>query len=229
MIDLHTHILPNMDDGSRDAAQSHQMLEASAAQGVKRLVLSPHFYPWEESLRDFLSRREGAFAQISRQGAWPRLHLGAEVAYFSGISQCQELPLLRIEGTDLILIEMPFKQWSRSELDEVAAISVRTGLTPVLVHVERYRKFVNFQAALSELLERGVLTQCNAESLQSFFSARWLASMLREEKVHFLGSDCHNMQNRPPNMGFAVEKMKKLMGEAAFAAFEDNAESQFAE
>ncbi len=86
MTDMHCHILPGMDDGSRSAAESLSMLEASAAQGVDRIVATPHFYAGENSPEVFLSRREHAYERL--KAVWrpglPEIALGAEVCWFAG-------------------------------------------------------------------------------------------------------------------------------------------------
>ena len=104
MIDFHSHFLPNMDDGSRSLEESCAMLRESARQGVTVMVATPHFYPARETPEAFLRRRSEAFERIEADDGFPKILLGAEVAYFHGISRCDCLDRLSTEGTKLLLL-----------------------------------------------------------------------------------------------------------------------------
>lgn len=206
MTDMHCHILPGMDDGSRSTAESLAMLEASAAQGIRRIVATPHFYAMENNPEKFLSRREAAFVQLKtvwRPGL-PEIKLGAEVCWFEGVSHCDDLERLRIEGTQLLLLEMPFAVWTERMIQEVRTLQSRPGITVLLAHVERYLG-EQPPAVWDELLRLGVLNQCNADFFLQWRTRRRAVQMLRDGRIHFLGSDSHNMDARPPRLGKALK------------------------
>ena len=96
MIDLHTHILPGVDDGSPDAATSAQMLALLQQQGVDTLAATPHFYAWNDTPEAFLQRRRQGFERLQEAGI-DTSHIlpGAEVAYFDGMSKSQVLQQLQ--------------------------------------------------------------------------------------------------------------------------------------
>lgn len=205
MIDIHTHILPGMDDGSWDEAESLDMLEALGAQGIRLVVATPHFYPGENSPAEFLQRRTEAAERL--RSVWhpglPELRLGAEVCCFDGMSRTAELDALRIEGTELLLLEMPFQSWPDRLLREVIKLHQRPGVTVVLAHIERY--LPERKAAWDALTAAGVLTQCNAGFFLRWRTRRRALRLLEQGRIHFLGSDCHNMTSRPPRIGAAIE------------------------
>ena len=91
IIDMHCHILPGVDDGARDVETSLAMLEASRAQGVQYMVATPHFYATRDRVDTFLDRRREAWETLKpRMGAdFPGIVLGAEVAFFRGISRAE--------------------------------------------------------------------------------------------------------------------------------------------
>ena len=124
MIDIHTHVLPGLDDGSGSLEESLWLGHALARQGVKLFAATPHFYATQESPQDFLWRRERAERQLFLH--WPQefppFLMGAEVRFFDGMSRTQELPLLTLEGTNLLLLEMPFSPWSSRMVEEVLEI-----------------------------------------------------------------------------------------------------------
>ncbi len=200
MIDFHTHVLPGMDDGSSSVAQSVSMLRLLARQGVDTVVLSSHFYARENSPAQFLERRKYAFRQL-RQYLWPELPdlcLGAEVQYFDGISAVEEILGLRVEGTDYLLLEMPFHRWSNRVIDEVLELSAWPDVQLVLAHFERYVE-LQPRSVWQPLLESGIMLQSNVSFFGNWKTRRKAMSMLKEGKIHFLGSDCHNMASRCPN------------------------------
>ena len=208
MIDLHSHFLPGIDDGSKSSAESVQMLKTAYAQGVDVMVATPHFYPDRENPHTFLRQRQRVMERIPYEpGAMPEIILGAEVAYFDGLSRSEELQRLCIGDSSLLLVEMPFTLWTDRVLEDVCALRRNLGLIPVLAHIERYFSFLPDSSVLERLRDEGIYLQSNSEFFLATFRRRRAMKMLRSGQIHFLGSDCHGMDRRPPNMGAAVNKI----------------------
>ncbi len=208
MIDIHSHVLPCVDDGSKSVKESILMLRASAEQGVSEIVATPHFYPDETGPERFLSRRNAAADRLLGvwQDGFPKLRLGAEVYYFEGISMTDEIDALRIEGTELLLLEMPFMTWSERMIRDIKELNRRRGSTVLLAHIERYLRYQSGDV-LDELIDSGVLMQSNAEFFLKWSTRKKACRMLRNGRIHLLGSDCHNMKSRPPVIGEVLRKM----------------------
>lgn len=210
MEDIHCHVLPQMDDGSRCVEESLAMLKALAAQGVYFVAATPHFYAEENGPQEFLRRRAISAGQLEK--AWlpglPALKLGAEVCYYQGISQCEELECLKIEGTQLLLLEMPFGFWTPRMLHEVWEIQSRPGITVVLAHIERYLRWQK-EDTWEALADWGVLNQCNAPFFLDWRTRHKALRLLRNGRVHLLGSDSHNMETRPPRLEEAYSRLKE--------------------
>ncbi len=202
MIDFHAHILPEMDDGSRSIEESEAMLSAMAEQGVTSVVATPHFYPDSEDPAAFLARREAAVERL--RSIWrpgmPKVYLGAEVAFFTGISRSAALPSLCTLGTDMLLVEMPFLRWPSSVLGELDALRTQRGLVVTVAHIERYAE-MQPRGIEQELAGRGIILQANAEYYLSRHTARQAMRMYAAGLVPLLGSDAHNMTSRPPKLG----------------------------
>lgn len=211
MIDMHSHILPQVDDGSKSVEMSLEMLARLKAQGVDTVVATPHFFAVKDSPRDFLCRRQEACERLTlNEAEAPRILLGAEVAYFDGIGHCNELERLCLGDSRLLLVEMPYGVWTERMVREVCDIPVQTGLQPVLAHVDRYRE--SFTQHYRQLAQEGVLFQFNADVFDRFWSRQWALKLLRVGGLHFLGSDCHNLDKRPPNIDQAVQMIVKHLG-----------------
>ncbi|MCD8128140.1 MAG: capsular polysaccharide biosynthesis protein [Oscillospiraceae bacterium] len=223
MLDFHMHILPAVDDGSDSVETSMAMLRMSAEQGVEHIAATPHFYADRMTPESFLTRRRDAFAlftdAIGGEAGLPRLLLGAEVHFFTGISTFDGLDALCLDGTKFLLLEMPFHTWSEHMLHEVDAISCR-GLIPVAAHIERYLT-VQPAALMCRFLELDILIQCNASFFLERRTSRRALKMLQQGQVHFLGSDSHNMDSRKPDLGPALALIEKKLGSAALAHLAD--------
>lgn len=212
MIDFHTHILPGVDDGSKNVEESLLMLDSMKNQGVKTVIATPHFYANDESVESFLSRRNEAFSSLKKSLAdGPEIILGAEVRYYDGISRLEDLKKLRIEGSRLLLLEMPFNQWTEYSIKEILDIAGRGKITLVLAHIERYLAFQK-KDVLLRLLENGVLFQSNAGFFSGTFSGSKAIRMIKRNQIHFIGSDCHNMTDRAPNLEKALSRIRKKCG-----------------
>lgn len=213
MIDWHNHVLPEMDDGSHSTAESIAMLREQAAQGITTVIATPHFYANDESVASFLTRRNHAMEKLCKelQDDTPPLRLGAEVRYYPGILRMQGLSALCIEGSNLLLLEMPMSRWTESMIREVIEMSGRDGIRLILAHIDRYLSLQN-KEVWGRLLENGILMQVNASFFSAFATRRKALTLLNEGYIHLLGSDCHNMTSRPPQLGRALDVIQKRFG-----------------
>lgn len=208
LFDFHSHILPAMDDGSRSVEQSIAMLRAEAEQGVRVVAATPHFYPHREDPAAFLERRaraeETLRAAMAEQEGLPRVVVGAEVYAFEGMSDCEDLARLTMAGGEALLVEMPMTAWSDRLLAELAHIHEKQGLTPIVAHLDRYIHRFNARRMLARLAELPVFIQVNAAFFTERSTRRLALDLLCSNRIHLLGSDCHDLEKRPPNLAHAA-------------------------
>ena len=214
MIDWHSHILPGMDDGSKNVEESLAMLKMHAEQKVATVIATPHFYANDEGVSAFLERRAKAYETLKAQlpENAPRILLGAEVRYYPGISRMENLNDLRIEGSKLLLLEMPMAGWTEYMVRELIELSGKSNVRLVLAHVERYLRFQK-QSVWDRIAESGILMQVNGSFFTTLASKRKAISLLQEGMVQFIGSDCHNLTDRSPQLGKAFEVIRKKFGD----------------
>lgn len=214
MTDWHSHLLPSVDDGSRSVDESISLLSMLRDQGVTDVVATPHFDATCDEPAGFITRRDAAHALLLEQmsdEALPEITLGAEVAYFSGISNMSELESLAIGDTGLLLLEMPMERWGRYAVEEVLRI-IRAGrVRPIIAHVERYLCFGN-SASIATLCDAGAYLQSNASFFIGMRTRRRALKMLKERQIRFLGSDCHSIEARPPRIAEAMDIIVKKLG-----------------
>lgn len=219
MVDFHTHILPYIDDGAKDADMSIGLLKMEQEQGVNCVLLTPHYYG-KQSLEDFLEKRKKGFESIKDnipKGLQTRL--GAEVL-LTGINDPNDETIctLAIENTKYVLIEMPFQRWRESLLDRIANFIEETGYTPIIAHVERYVEALKNPAILTYLAELGCLIQVNASAFLDKRMKRFAFALLKKGLVHCIGTDAHNLDTRTVDYAEAKNVICKKKLEAEWNA-----------
>ncbi len=226
MIDFHSHILPGIDDGSQSVEESLRLLEALRKQRVDTVVASSHYDASRYSPRHFLEKRAYVFRQLAKAlpAERPEILLGAEVLYFPGLSRVAALRELCIEGTDVLLLEMPFGSWTEYMVREVLELARSGDFTVLLAHVERYLTRQN-RPFWDRLLADGVLMQSNADFFLSFFTRGKALRMLESGYIHLLGTDCHNMTSRPPRMAEGRRAIRDKLGKRALREIDELGET----
>ena len=218
-VDFHSHILPGVDDGSRSVEESLEMLRAEARQGIGTVVATPHFYANHDTPERFLRRRAAAWEMLqtamAQEAGLPEVIPGAEVYYFSGISDSDQLHRLTTGQKRYIMLEMPTVPWTQNMYQEMENIYTKHGITPIIAHIDRYISPLRHRQILDRLEELPVLVQANSDFFLRPMTAPLALRMLKEKRIHLLGSDCHNCSTRKPEMGRAIEKIEKHLGASA--------------
>lgn len=220
MNDLHTHILPGLDDGADTVETSLAMLRQEYAQGVDTVALTPHFYRDREHLSDFLQRREEAYQKLlaaiaalsdEERSALPQVLLAAETAWVPNLAQLPGLEQLCYQDTKYLLLELPFGPWDDTLFRQIYDLMNCRGITPVIAHIDRYwgtQKKEQFET----LFSLGVPVQLSAEPLLHFTTRGRALRLIKTGKVQMLISDAHNLTDRQPNLGKAFDVLHKKLG-----------------
>ena len=220
MKDLHTHILPGMDDGAQNVETSLQMLHREFEQGVDTVALTPHFYRDREHPEEFLRRRRNAYETLTaaisalpeaERAALPRLLLGAEVAWVPNLTQVRGLEQMCYGDSRFLLVEPPFCTWGDDFFNQLYDLMNCIGLTPVIAHVDRYWGFQN-RAQLETLFAMDVPVQLSTEALLHFATRTRALRLIRAGRVQMLITDAHDLSARAPNMAQALTILKKKLG-----------------
>ncbi len=229
MIDFHSHVLPAMDDGSRDVGESLSLLKLLKAQGAARVCLTPHFYANDESVTSFLKRRGESARRLFEKAPSdsPELLLGAEVRYYQGISKLDGLKELRLSGSRVLLLEMPSVKFDESVVRELCFIAGKSEFITVLAHTERCLPLQS-EETRHRLREAGVLSQVNASFFTDFFTRRRALRLLEKGRIQFVGSDTHNTATRAPKLDRAYAVIERAFGEGFVSQMNEYAESVLA-
>ena len=229
--DVHSHILPGIDDGSASLEESAALLAMLKAQNAAWVAATPHFYPSQDHPQRFLERRARAAEQLNaflgEDAHVPPVILGAEVYYYPGMSDSEALKELTYGQTHYILVEMPMSPWTEAMYRELAQIREKQGLTPVIAHVDRYIRPLRDYGIPKRLEALPVLVQANASFFLRPSTRRMALGMLKKGRIHLLGSDCHNTSHRPPRLDEAVAVIRRSLGEEYLARLEETAKKLY--
>lgn len=200
------------------------MLAHAKAQGITTIVATPHFYADTMKADDFIKDRQAAYEEILDMANQMdiTIRLGAEVCYFRSLHESANLKDFTIQGTNYLLLEMPFDQWTKREVATITGL-INQGVTPILAHIERFWPYQKDKAPLEEIMQLDVIYQYNASPLLKFGKGKILKSIKKTDNV-LLGTDCHNTSTRPVNLKAARDVIAKKMGEDKLDAIDDLAE-----
>lgn len=208
MTDLHTHILPGIDDGAIDEGVSSEQMKSLLEQGVDKVVFTSHYYGRKRSPKQFLEARADAFGRIKDlipEGM--ETYLGAEVHFAAEMAASDEsICAMAIGDTRYILAELPFAtDWNRGLWRRLEDFISSTDYIPVIAHVERYDEARKKPALLSALVDMGCLLQVNTQAFLKKEDSTMAFALLEHGLVHCLGTDgrFRLSQNRAPTQGRA--------------------------
>lgn len=217
---MHSHIIPAIDDGSKDIETSLKMIAKLQAQGANKIVLTPHYYSDTISLDDFLRQRDKAFNALLRAlpPGSPTLIPAAEVYISKYLFNYDSLDELRIGNSGYALIEHPFSaSFGESDYNRLMNLYCDYGIKPVLAHIERYRSLMEEKYLIDEYIKMGCLIQANINSFDDAPRSirKKLFKLLDTGHIHLIGSDCHNLDSRPPEYEKGINAIIKKSSQEA--------------
>lgn len=228
-VDIHTHILPGVDDGAKDLADALELLRMARNDGTKEVVLTPHYRgKYRQNTPQQLRAR---FDELVREvrDAIPdmKLYLGNEAGIERDLGEkVAEGRVLSLNDSNYVLLEFDYGSSRIQVLDGVMAI-INSGYTPVIAHAERYDIFRKNKKLADEVLQVGALIQINAESILGkcgFGEKRCCHRLLKQKKAQFVASDGHDVKERQPLLGECFRYVSKRYGEDyAWELFRHNA------
>lgn len=217
MIDLHSHLLPGIDDGAADLAMAHEMARAFIDQGVEIVACTPHILPGVYHNTGDKIRRAiaGLQASLDDAGLNLRLTTGADNHVIPNfVEGLKAGHLLTLGDTRYVLVEPPHHV-APTHLDRLFFDILVAGYVPILTHPERLSWIESKYATIRELASRGVWMQITAGSLRGRFGSRaryWGERMLNEGLVHILATDAHDPVRRRPDLAEGRELAAKRLG-----------------
>lgn len=217
LIDIHTHIMSGMDDGARNTAEELEMLKQEYAGGVRSVILTPHYNErskFTKNPHEGLTRLKEAASCI---GPDFKIYQGNEIYYTENTVKLLESgKALSMADSRYVLVEFYFGAPYQRIFAGIQEL-VLHGYWPVLAHAERYVSLVDEKGGAQRLRMAGAYIQVNAGSFteRGLRTKIFVESLVKKGHIDFIGSDCHNMTSRPPNMNGCMNKIERKYGEDA--------------
>jgi protein-tyrosine phosphatase len=215
MIDLHTHLLPDWDDGAADIAEAERMIELAREDGISQIALTPHVFRatkhgtdgrgLKTRIRTFIKKSK-PFEVVLYPGA--EVHVHPEM--IAQIKACD----LTVNGSNFVFIEFPADHVPGGATNLIYQMMLE-GLIPIISHPERNAELARSPEVLYELIKQGAIAQITSMSLTGGFGPQVRAAaenFLRHGLGHLIASDAHNATTRPPRLAEAVELTALIVG-----------------
>lgn len=237
MIDIHCHILNEIDDGARDLETAIRMCHMAEMNGIKHIVATPHTNT-VDNINRFIEvrdeRLETLRKHIAQRGIDVKLYPGAEVFVDDDIFFANDLKRLTINSSRYILIEFNFRNLKIRKIYDYLNEIIDAGLVPIIAHPERYEFFQFDYDAVNSLAKNGVIFQINASSLASLDGLQEFElaySMAYNGLASFIGTDAHSLTHRANNLSemmryfppdISHRNMQMMVHDAAKAVLTDS-------
>ena len=230
MIDIHTHILPGLDDGAQTWEDALDMARAAVAEGIDTVIATPHHANGAYSNEaDAIRRRAEQFRErLAEEGIPLRVECGQEIRVHDDLLDAwQRGELLSLAGSDFVLLEMPTGRIPSGMADLIHELKIM-GKKPIIAHPERNSEVLRYPERLSQLIEVGAYAQVTTHSLLGLFGKKaeesaW--SLCRAGLIHIVSSDAHHVERRGFRLQEAYELISSKLGEKFKENFRQNAAS----
>lgn len=215
--DIHIHILPGVDDGSKNLDMSMEMLRHAYAEGIRRMVVTPHNKPMhhnagKEKIRELIHL---LWAQMKQESIEIELYPGSELYYRKDLVKClEEGNAITMADSRYVLIEFqPADRWEY--IRDGANDMLMAGYRPILAHIERYQEVCKDAERVIRLREMGCCIQVNAASVIGKYGMGikgCVKKLLKQQLIDFIATDAHDAANRTPDMAKCAEYICRKYG-----------------
>jgi len=220
MIDIHSHILPGLDDGAQSIEESVEMAKIAVKDGIKKIVCTPHLFRGNFNTGNFEiidKKRQELELALEQNQVDIEIYSGAEVHVSHNLIEQikNNKQFLVVNQSSYMLIEFPSSHIFAG-VKELFFELMSEGITPIITHPERNAVFTENPSLLFELIEMGALTQVNSGSFVGLYGKRTAEMVLRFldwNFVHFLGTDSHNTRSMSPILSDALIRIQARMKE----------------
>lgn len=231
VVDLHCHILPGIDDGSKSWEASLKLARAAVADGVTHALCTPHTLNgrYTNHKQDVIKLTEEFQDRIDQAGIPLTVFPGHEVRLSGCLTEAldNEDILFCDEDGHYMLLELPSNEVPHYTKNMVYELT-RRGITPIIVHPERNKEILANPQKLQEFLEMGVLAQITASSYTGLFGKEiedCSREFIKAGQCAFFASDAHDLPRRQYQLGEALNKLAKEFGEDKKQKYLDNAQA----
>ena len=218
MIDVHSHLIPNVDDGSKSISETINLIKEAYEVGFSDIILTPHYMMnYYEADREEIDLWKQKLQEIlDEEGIGVKLHLGMEVYIIDDlIEHIKQNKVITLANSKYLLMELPLNTSVHFMYDVIFKL-INKGITPIIAHPERYKIVQENLKLVEELIENGCLMQGNYASILGYYgktAQKTIKHLLKERLISFLGTDTHRENTIYPIIPKAIKKISKIIGE----------------
>lgn len=232
-IDIHCHILPELDDGSKNMQQTINMFKIAKEEGIEQMICTPHHHPgrvvasYDECEKRITEVREMLEADSTNGISDIKIHLGTELCYFEGsVDELSDGRIHTMIGTDYVLVEFDPNVECARIATAIGELRM-AGYKPIIAHIERYHNIVMEIDKCEDFIDAGAQIQVNASSVLGELGGtvkKFVKKLMKYEMVSYVATDAHSDGHRAPRLKDAYRYVAKKFGEEyATRIFYENA------
>ena len=220
MIDIHTHILYNIDDGVKFIEDSIDLIQSEIENDIDAVVLTPHFDPLYDSFEKFIEKRDERYNVLSKaikdMGLNVTLYMGSEVFYSQVLLYYNTLNPLCFNNKYLLIEFSPVQKFDKKFFNDFGKIIKKFDVVPIIAHVEMYTQIIRHYKKIYNFRDLGCIIQVNADSILDTEYEKFIKKIFEFDLADIVASDCHDKIKRPPRLKQAMETIKNIYGEAYY-------------
>ncbi|OMF32590.1 protein tyrosine phosphatase [Paenibacillus sp. FSL H8-0548] len=230
MIDIHTHILPQVDDGAANWYDTLDMARAAVSEGITTIIATPHHAngTYTNAANEVIKHTRSINEQLIDAGVPVTVRTGQEIRVHDDLLDAWHRgELLSLAESSYVLIEMPSSRIPKTMIEIIHELKVMN-LKPIIAHPERNLEIVQHPERLTELIDAGAFAQVTTHSLLGGFGKRieqsaW--SLLKSGDIHIVSSDAHHIVRRGFRLSEAYDSIERRMGEQWVSYLKMNAQA----
>lgn len=227
MIDIHSHIIPKIDDGSKSTEMTLEMLKIAERENTKKIVATPHYFKgYFTTLYEDVVKHVDELRNLAKDNKINiDIYHGQEVYFFDYmVKELEEGKIGTINNSRYMLIEFPMRHFDKNIMEVLYELQIR-GITPVIAHPERYRYFSEKPSGINKLIDEGYLFQMNGGSIIGNFGkdVKKNSEIFLENGIYsFIGSDAHSLDRRNPGLSKIIDTITSKYDENHVCRFNNN-------
>lgn len=217
MVDIHSHLIPNVDDGSKSVEETFMLIKEADRAGITDIILTPHYIvnSYEQNANTLILLKDKLQQILDKDKINVKLHIGMEVYITDNlIDLLKQNKLLTLANSKYLLMELPLNTHVQYE-DIIIFKLIENNIIPIIAHPERYRFIQENPDKVEELIESGCLMQSNIGSILGIYgnhAKQTFKYLLKKDLIHFLGTDTHRKDTIYPLLKKATKKIEKIIG-----------------
>ena len=217
MIDIHSHLIPNVEDGAKSPEETIELIKEAREAGITDIILTPHYIinSYEQNAETLILLKDKLQQIINSENIKVNLHIGMEVYITDNLVEIlKQNKILTLAGSKYLLMELPLNT-NVQYLDMVIFKLIENNIIPIIAHPERYKFVQEDPSKVRELIESGCLIQSNIGSILGIYgkkAKKTIKYLLKNDLINFIATDTHRKNTIYPLLEKGIKKIEKITG-----------------